>query len=79
METRLCITQDHEERTNDEPQCKETRLGTGKPTAHAEVPGEGVRAVKAQPCTLFHLTGTKLNISEQNTTAVSEATFIETY
>lgn len=48
-------------------------------TAHAEVPGEGVRAVKAQPCTLLGLTGAKLNISEQNTTAVSKATFIETY
>lgn len=48
-------------------------------TSRAKGPGEHVRAVQAQPCTLFGLTGTKLNISEQNTTVVSKATFIETY
>lgn len=48
-------------------------------TARAKVPGEGVRAVQAQPCTLLGLTGTKLSISEHNTTAVSKDTFTETY
>lgn len=47
--------------------------------AHAEIPGEGVKAVKAQPCTFLGLTGTKLNVSEQNTTVVSKATSIETH
>lgn len=84
LETRLYITptlQVHPGRPTDKPRQQETRLGTSKLTvlhmlkSQVRVPG-----ILRPSCTLYlALTDTKLNISEQNTTVVSKATFIKTY